>query len=109
MTQTLTDPPLRTGASPLALTAVELQATLEHLLSLAGALCCPVLLLIVGYGLACWIWPFRNCHDCHGTGRRRSPTGRAFRACRACSGTGGQLRLGRRLYHRLAAKRRSTR
>ena len=47
------------------------------------------------YGLACWIWPFRRCHRCHGMGRTASPSGRAFRPCRPCKATGMRLRFGR--------------
>jgi hypothetical protein len=54
---------------------------------------------LAGYGIACWIWPFANCPRCHGTGKRRSPSGRAFRLCRRCDATGRRLRLGRRLWN----------
>ena len=109
MSLTVTGMLYHANGSPLALPAAGLAARLQDLLSLASVLCCPVLLATVGYGLACWIWSFRNCHDCHGSGLRRSPTGRAFRVCRACTGTGGKLRFGRRVYHRFAAGRRSGR
>jgi hypothetical protein len=49
------------------------------------------------YALACWIYPFTNCPRCHGTGKRRSPSGRNFRLCRRCKATGRRLRLGRRV------------
>ena len=58
------------------------------------------------YAVGCWIWPFRRCHRCAGTGRRRSPTGRAVRLCRPCRGTGLRLRAGRWIYNHLTRIRR---
>jgi hypothetical protein len=51
------------------------------------------------YAFACWVWPFRACRRCDGSGRRRSPSGRAFRLCPRCRGTGRRLRAGRWLYN----------
>ena len=48
--------------------------------ALFGWLILAALVCTLGYLAACWIWPFGNCRRCHGTGRRRSPSGRAFRA-----------------------------
>nr|WP_246568943.1 hypothetical protein [Polymorphospora rubra] len=56
----------------------------------------------LGYVLACTVWPFKACRRCTGTGRRRSPSGRAFRECRRCDGTGRRLRAGRWLYNHFA-------
>jgi len=50
------------------------------------------------YSLACAIFPFGNCRRCHGTGKRRSPSGRHFRECRRCEGTGRRVRIGRRVF-----------
>jgi hypothetical protein len=69
----------------------------------------PALALIavtLGYALACWVWPFKNCPRCHGSGKKRSPSGRAFRLCRRCQGTGRRLRAGRWIYNRLSGLRR---
>ena len=63
----------------------------------------------LGYSLACWVWPFKACGRCEGSGKRRSPSGRAFRLCRRCEGTGRRLRAGRWIYNRLAATRRDAR
>lgn len=63
-------------------------------------------LLTFGYGLGCWVWPFKPCPPCTGTGRRRSPSGRAFRECRRCDGTGRRLRAGRWIYNRINQVRR---
>lgn len=58
------------------------------LLALAG---------LAGYLVACAVWPFRSCARCSGTGKRRSPTGKAWRPCGRCSGTGRKIRAGRRV------------
>jgi hypothetical protein len=56
---------------------------------------------LTGYALACWLWPFRSCRACAGTGRRRSPSGRAYARCRRCQHTGDRLRFGRWLWNYL--------
>lgn len=67
----------------------------------------PILTIVTAcYALGCWIWPFRPCRSCAGTGRRRSPTRRAVRLCRPCQGTGLRLRFGRWLYNQLTHTRR---
>jgi hypothetical protein len=65
--------------------------------------------ITLGYAFACWVWPFKACRKCSGTGRRRSPSGRAFRLCRRCDGTGRRLRAGRWIYNHLARRRREAR
>jgi hypothetical protein len=57
------------------------------------------------YAIGCWIWPFRACKRCAGTGRRRSPSGRGIRLCRPCRGTGLRLRAGRWIYNQLTRVR----
>ncbi len=64
------------------------------------------LLVTLGYAVACWIWPFKACPRCHGTGKRLSPSKRAFRLCRRCDGTGRRLRAGRWIYNQLSRVRR---
>ncbi|GGQ44037.1 hypothetical protein [Couchioplanes azureus] len=64
------------------------------------------LTVTVCYALGCWIWPFKACRKCHGLGKKRSPSGRAFRLCRRCDGTGRRLRAGRWIYNHLARRRR---
>lgn len=54
--------------------------------------------LLVLYALACAVWPYRPCGGCGGTGKHRSPSGRAWRDCRRCHGSGKRLRIGRRLW-----------
>lgn len=51
------------------------------------------------YALGCWAWPFASCRRCDGSGKRRSPSGRAFRLCPRCKGTGRRLRIGRRVWN----------
>lgn len=63
----------------------------------------------LGYAFACWVWPFKACGGCDGSGKRRSPTGRAFRLCRRCDGTGRRLRAGRWIYNQLNNTRRAGR
>lgn len=50
------------------------------------------------YVLACVVWPFAACRRCDGTGKRRSPSGRAWRPCGRCGGAGRRVRLGRRVW-----------
>ncbi|GIH21482.1 hypothetical protein [Rugosimonospora africana] len=53
------------------------------------------LFVTLGYGLMCWVAPFRTCRRCQGMGRRRTKLRRAPRPCRPCRGTGRRLRAGR--------------
>jgi DnaJ-class molecular chaperone len=59
-------------------------------------------LWVAGYFVACRIWPFTACRKCGGNGKRRSPSGRAFRRCPRCKGKGERLRTGRRVWNALA-------
>jgi hypothetical protein len=67
----------------------------------ASALILPLIIITLGYVTACAVWPFTACRKCGGAGRRRSPSGRAFRYCHRCGGTGARLRTGRRIYNYL--------
>jgi len=95
---------LAATATPIAATASN---SLPHGDALYGWLILAALLWLAGYLLACWIWPFGNCRACHGTGKRRSPTGRAFRTCCRCDGDGARLRIGRHLLNHLRDTRRA--
>jgi hypothetical protein len=66
-----------------------------------GFLFLALIVVTVGYLFGCWIWPFGACGRCKGTGKRRSPFGRAFGLCRRCDGTGRTLRIGRRILNAL--------
>lgn len=56
------------------------------------------LLGVAGYVIACAVWPFTGCRRCSGTGKRRSPSGRAWRPCGRCDGSGRRVRFGRYLF-----------
>lgn len=53
------------------------------------------------YTAACAFWPYMACRRCKGAGKRRSPSGKAWRPCPRCVGTGRRVRLGRRVYEAL--------
>jgi hypothetical protein len=73
-----------------------LAATPHHIPGVLWLVLAVVLLLwLAGYLLACTLWPFAACQRCDG-GKRRSPSGRAWRKCRRCKGSGARLRIGRR-------------
>lgn len=54
---------------------------------------------VLGYVFACWFWPFTACKRCDGNGKRKSPSGRAWRTCKRCKGTGRRIRTGRRIFN----------
>jgi len=64
---------------------------------LIGLLLITALTVTLSYAFGCWLWPFGVCRKCHGSGKRRSPFGRAFGLCRRCGGDGRRLRIGRRI------------
>jgi len=53
--------------------------------------------LIAVYAAACVIYPLTAHGRCNGTGKLRSPGGKAWRRCPGCKGTGTKPRLGARL------------
>lgn len=59
----------------------------------------------VWYVMACAVWPFAACRKCEGAGKFRSPSGRSWRRCRRCKGSGERVRVGRRLWTWLAARK----
>jgi hypothetical protein len=55
-----------------------------------------------------YLFPFRHCRRCGGTGRKHSRLNRrTFALCSHCAGTGRVLRPGARLVHRAALGARS--
>lgn len=54
--------------------------------------------VLVGYVIACAVWPYSAHRWCKGTGKRRSPSGKAWRPCPGCKGTGRRVRMGRRFW-----------
>lgn len=67
----------------------------------ASALILILIVVTLCYIAACAYWPFTTCRRCDGSGRRRSPSGRAWRYCRRCDSTGIRLRTGRRIWNYL--------
>jgi hypothetical protein len=65
----------------------------------ASTLALALIIVTFCYVVACACWPFAACRKCHGAGKTRSPSGRAWRYCRRCKGTGARLRLGRRIWN----------
>lgn len=82
---------------------------MDPLTTLASPLALFLLLLTLGYCLACAVWPFVPCPRCQGSAQQHAPIGRAFRICRRCRGTGLRLRLGRRLWNHLRRHRTTAR
>jgi hypothetical protein len=78
-----------------------LAATATPSAGLSGLLCLALVIATLCYGVGCWIWPFGACRKCNGSGKRRSPFGRAFGLCRRCGGDGRRLRIGRRIINSL--------
>jgi len=70
-----------------------------------GAAALAVAVLAAGYAVACAVWPLTAHRRCHGTGKLRSPGGRAWRRCPTCRGSGAVIRLGRRVFESLRSKR----
>jgi hypothetical protein len=62
-----------------------------------------VLLVLIGAGLyvvSLWLFPFRPCARCGGSGRRRGSNRKRYGECRRCKGTGRKRRLGAKTIHR---------
>jgi hypothetical protein len=57
-----------------------------------------VLAAVIRYIVMCVAWPYAACRKCAGSGKKRSPTGRAWRRCRRCKGSGERVRTGRRVW-----------
>jgi hypothetical protein len=57
------------------------------------------LVWFVVYVVACVVWPYTACPQCKGnTGKRMSPSGKAWGDCRRCEGKGRRVRIGRRIW-----------
>jgi len=74
---------------------------MTHALALLAPLTVPLIVVTVGYGLLCWVRPFRSCRHCDGTARTTSHITHRSRPCRHCDYTGLTLRAGRRLTNAL--------
>ncbi len=76
-------------------------ATATHQIEAAALLFLIMVGVTAGYLLVCWLYPFRDCPRCRGTGKRRAPFGRTFALCSRCHGDRRQLRPGRHLLNYL--------
>ena len=59
-----------------------------------------ILLAIAAWAGSLYLWPFRPCLKCGGTGRNKGSNRRRFGECRRCKGSGRKRRLGARTIHR---------
>jgi hypothetical protein len=59
-----------------------------------------ILLGIAAYAGSLYLWPFRPCMKCGGSGRNKGSSGKRFGECRRCKGSGRRRRLGARIIHR---------
>ena len=53
-----------------------------------------------GYAGSLYVWPFRPCGKCSGTGRNKGSSRRRFGHCARCGGSGRRRRLGAKAVHR---------
>lgn len=69
------------------------------------------LVVVVGYGVSCWLWPMTTCsrERCEGGRIYREPDRRVWRDCRRCKGSGKRIRVGRRVFNWWHARHRETR
>ncbi len=82
---------------------------MNALSNISGVLAIAAIVLVLGYSLSCWLFPFTDCRSCRGRGIFRSALFGAIRDCRRCQGTGRILRIGRRLYNRFSRIRHTVR
>jgi hypothetical protein len=59
-----------------------------------------ILLAIGAYAGSLYLWPFRACLRCGGSGRNKGSNRRRFGECRRCKGTGRRRRIGAKTIHR---------
>jgi len=96
-------------AESLATAQTSTTAHLAAWFATTGGLLALAALVTAGYAFSCWIWPFKPCRHCHGTGKRRAPFDpNAIRIHGRCNGTGLRLRTGRRVYEYLRTEQRRT-
>ena len=53
-----------------------------------------------GYVGSLYLWPFRPCGRCKGTGRNAGSNKKRFGQCRRCRGAGRKRRIGAKTVHR---------
>jgi DnaJ-class molecular chaperone len=64
------------------------------------ALIITALLAAAGYAASVFLWPFRPCPACQGSGRNPGSNSRRHGQCRRCQGAGRLPRPGARTVHR---------
>jgi DnaJ-class molecular chaperone len=57
------------------------------------------LIYIGGHTLSLYLWPFRKCRRCKGTGRNPGSSSSRWGQCRRCRGAGYRRRLGAKTIH----------
>ena len=55
---------------------------------------------IAVYAGSLYLWPYRPCGRCKGTGRNSGSTSKRFGECRRCGGSGRLRRIGAKTIHR---------
>jgi hypothetical protein len=58
------------------------------------------LLAAAGYAGSPYLWPFRPCMRCKGSGRNPGSNKKRFGQCRRCGGAGRLRRIGAKTIHR---------
>ena len=61
-----------------------------------------VLILLVAWAGSLYLWPFRPCLRCGGTGLNRGSSSKRFGLCKVCGGSRRRQRFGSRTLHRWA-------
>jgi hypothetical protein len=58
------------------------------------------LLAVLGYVGSLYIWPYRPCTRCKGTGKNKGSNKKRFGQCRRCKGEKSLRRIGAKTVHR---------
>ena len=63
------------------------------------------LILIILLAIGTWtgslyLWPFRPCLHCNGSGRNKGSSKKRFGECKRCKGSGRRRRIGAKTIHR---------
>jgi DnaJ-class molecular chaperone len=58
------------------------------------------LIAVGGYALSLYLWPFRPCPRCKGSGKNRGSNKKRFGQCRRCQNRGSLRRIGAKTIHR---------
>ena len=65
-----------------------------------GVLILVGLAVAVVYAGSLYVWPWRPCSKCSGTGRNKGSSRKRFGLCARCQGSGRRRRLGAKAVHR---------